>query len=383
MVLVIGDQVAHYSVLRDGWFLGRRIAPFDPPLFCALQIESQKRYLEHVETGRPRESEFHFDAQLGWAPIPEETSGLANFDWSGSRVGPDALSPEKPADMHRIVMVGCSFTLGDEVEDEETWPHRLDLARRDVETANLAMGAYGLDQALLRLRRDGLRLEPDEVWLGWLPAASLRVVTLYRPAQRHWSGPTLFKPRFNVDPGGNLDQVPNPARSIAHTARLLSRQNEFYDATIRHDMWVQRVERAYRADGSSMLHQSALARLILTVREGGHRDAAEWILDERSEAHQLVRRLIEETSTTAIDADARFRLLILPSRDDLRDRAKRGSAYWSGLATELTAAGIEVIDLSDALVAAGALDSDDYWMPGGHYSPRANQVVADVLEARL
>src|SRR5690606_35535786 len=105
-----------------------------------------------------------------------------------------------------------------------------DRARDELEVANLAMGAYGLDQALLRLRRDGLHLAPDEIWLGWLPAASLRVGTLYRPAQRHWSGPTFFKPRFRLREGNALELVANPAQSIAHTARLIANQNEFHAA---------------------------------------------------------------------------------------------------------------------------------------------------------
>ncbi|MCB9904773.1 MAG: hypothetical protein H6831_10235 [Planctomycetes bacterium] len=382
-VLAACDQVVHYSVLSDGWLMGRRIAPFEPPLFCEAQQKAQEHYLLHATTGRPRQEEFRFDAQLGWAPIPGVPSGPMHFDWAGCRMGPAELAREKRAGVRRLMTIGCSFTLGEEVADDEAWPHRLDAAHDDVEVANLAMGAYGLDQALLRLRRDGLQLAPDEIWLGWLPAASLRVVTLYRPAQRHWSGPTLFKPRFRLNDDGSLLQVPNPATSIAHTAKLISRQDEFYAATWKHDMWVSRAERAYRAFGSSLLHRSALTRLYLTAMERGGRDASDWVLDEGSEVHQLVRALVLETAREARGIDARFKLLVLPGRDDLADRIERGAPYWAAVCADFEEAGIEVVDLSDALLAAGALESDEYWMGGGHYSALGNRVVAQTLEAEL
>jgi hypothetical protein len=383
VVLVGIDQFVHYSVLSDGWLMGRRIAPFDPPLFCEAQLKAQEQYRLHAETGRPREFEFRFDAQLGWAPIPGMPSGTTHFDWAGCRMGPTELAHEKTPGVKRLMTIGCSFTLGEEVADEEAWPHRLDLAHEDLEIANLAMGAYGLDQALLRLRRDGLQLEPDEVWLGWLPAASLRVGTLYRPAQRHWSGPTFFKPRFRLEEGKGLLQMGNPARSIAHTARLISRQDEFYAAVAKHDMWVSRAERAYRAFGSSLLHRSALSRLYLTAMERGDRNAADWILDDTSEIHALVRELILETARDAHAIDARFKLLILPGRDDLADYAERGETYWSGLTADLEQQGIEVVDLSDTLLESGALEEDHYWKPGGHYSALGNFLVAEALGTQL
>lgn len=382
-VLLVVDQVVHYSVLSDGWLMGRRIAPFDPPLFCEAHLKAQEQYQLHATTGRPRQAEFRFDAQLGWAPVPGEASGPVHYDWAGSRSGPNELEREKRDDLRRLMTIGCSFTLGEEVADDEAWPHRLDAAHDELEVANLAMGAYGLDQALLRLRRDGLQLAPDEIWLGWLPAASLRVGTLYRPAQRHWSGPTLFKPRFRLDDDGSLVQLPNPATSIAHTAKLLSHQAEFYAAVAKHDMWVNRAERAYRAFGSSLLHRSALTRLYLTAMERGDRDAAAWVLDESSEIHLLIRALVLETAREAEAVDARFKLLVLPGRDDLADRVERGAPYWSGLCEDFDEAGIEVVDLTDALLAAGALESDAYWMAGGHYSALGNRIVAQALEARL
>ena len=383
LVLVVVDQVVHYTVLSDGWLLGRRIAPFDPPLFCEAQYQARERFERHARTGRPRELDFEFDAALGWAPIPGRPAGQRTHDWSGSRTGPEELPRERREGVRRLVTIGCSFTMGEEVDDESTWPYLLDASADDWEVANLAMGAYGLDQALLRYRRDGRPLKADALWLGWLPAASLRVGTTFRPAERHWSGTALFKPRFRFDEDGELQQVPNPARSVAHTARLLTRQHEFYDATVRTDLWVGRAERAYRTFGTSLFHRSALARMYLSVVERADREPKEWILDEESEIHRLVRALIERTSLEAAQDNLAFRLVVLPGRADLRDCRETGTAYWTGVTDALRAQGIEVVDLTRALLDANAVDDDAYWMPGGHYSPKGNALVADELEAYL
>ena len=42
-VLALADQLVLFLLLDDGWFLGRRIAPFDPPLFTKNQMSSLER----------------------------------------------------------------------------------------------------------------------------------------------------------------------------------------------------------------------------------------------------------------------------------------------------------------------------------------------------
>ncbi|MCW8137949.1 MAG: hypothetical protein KIT58_03500 [Planctomycetota bacterium] len=65
----------------------------------------------------------------------------------------------RPPGARRIVALGDSFTWGQSVEEEETFPARLEA--RGVEVPDLGVIGYGPGQMLLRLRRDGLPLEPD------------------------------------------------------------------------------------------------------------------------------------------------------------------------------------------------------------------------------
>src|SRR5690606_27800481 len=142
------------------------------------------------------EASFRFDPELGWTAPRGSRHGDDVYDTNGARVGRAPIAHERTPGMRRIVAIGCSFTEGAEVAAHESWPARLELADPSLEVANLGVGAYGLDQALLRGRRDGRALAADAVWLGWLPSASPRLVTLYRPAQRHWGQLVAFKPRF-------------------------------------------------------------------------------------------------------------------------------------------------------------------------------------------
>ncbi len=94
------------------------------------------------------------DPLLGWAPRP----GFRGQDnaW-GTRVTIDARGLRAhaavvPDEGARLLALGDSFTFGDEVDDDDTWPARLErrLGRR---VWNAGVFGYGLDQMVLRAER--------------------------------------------------------------------------------------------------------------------------------------------------------------------------------------------------------------------------------------
>lgn len=377
------DQIVQHTAMADGELMGRRIAPFDPPLFHTGQRESFAKLDSYVRTGTPTEESFHLDAELGWCPTPGLRIGDKNWDWAACRVSSAPLERERRPGLKRIVTVGCSFTLGEEVQDDETWPYLLDQEHDDIEFANLAMSAYGIDQALMRYKRDGRALEGDEVWLGLLPAATLRVVSLYRPAQRHWTSSVVFKPRYVLGADGALQLIPCPAQDARSLHGLVADQEAFFAATSRHDAWVSRTPLAYAPAGSSVLHRFASGRLALTLLDSRMRSLDDWMPDRQGEVHQLVLAICEEFAREVEASGARFRVIVLPGRPDLQSLAEDGSGAWSALTDDLRAAGIEVLDCSQDCLAAGSLTDDTFWAPGGHYSPRGNRVIAQRLNALL
>jgi hypothetical protein len=359
-IVLAADQLVQWTVLRDGVLLGRRIAPFDPPLFSSEQREKLATLLKYYRAGVKTDSLFDFDTELGWCAHPAPRSEL-------------------PAGVRRIVAVGDSFTLGMEVRPEESWVALVDDARADLGISNLAVGGYGLDQTLLRLERDGFALHPDEVWLGWVPSTALRNVSIYVPADRHWAPSPAFKPRFVLDEAGALVLVPNPATDPERLAELLGSQSAFLAHAGRYDHFVQRSPKAWAPLGSSIWHRSALARLWLTISERGGRDGEPELADPGSEVARLCRALLRRAAEDCKKHDVRLCLVLLPDLTGLQDRARRGAAVWEPLLGELRAQGVGVIDCTDALQIALEREHGRLWAPGGHYNAAGNRSVAAEL----
>lgn len=377
LVLIAVDQLCLRTLLREDTFLGRPVAPFDPPLFSPPQEESLARIDAFVETGERTAESFSFDPELGWCPPANGGSGEYTYDWAGARIASGPLAETKAG--RRIVTVGCSMTHGEESPAEETWAARVDAALADTDVANLGVAAYGLDQALMRLRRDGFPLEPDEVWMGLLPEAAFRVTTLYRPVLRHWSLGVAFKPRFTVR-DGELVEIPCPVGSLAEVSRLLHDQTAFLDAMGDGDPWIERARAAYLPRGSHWAHHSFVGRLALTALEGSGRDLPAALADPESEVRRLITAIARSAAEETAARGARFRFLVLPGRRDLEDVRANGRGYWAELTGELERLGVEVVDLTPVLVDESL---DGLFQPHGHYTPAANERVAQEMVRRL
>ncbi|MDP6540812.1 MAG: hypothetical protein QF903_10540 [Planctomycetota bacterium] len=379
-LLVAVDQGLLHTLAADDRLGDERLAPFDPPLFSDWQREQLGRYRAQqaaIEAGSVRPHQTMLDPELGWVPDPHRTHPDYRYDWSGARVGVAPLARERREGVRRVVAVGCSFTHGDEVSGGQTWAARVDEARKDLEVANLGCGGYGLDQALLRLRRDGLPLGPDEVWFGWLPAATGRVTTVFPPLLHHQARTILFKPRFHLDGAGRLVAVPNPAPSLAANLAALSSQEAFLAAVGEDDLRLARTPAAYAPRGSHWLHRSFVGRVLLTRRAQSRRASSDWLADPQSEVYRLYRALVLAMAEEARAAGARFRLWVLPAvSHPHRSRLETGGLYWSHLANDLAAAGVETHDVTAVLEAAGGHANPSLWRPAGHYSAEGNALVA-------
>lgn len=92
----------------------------------------------------------------------------------------------------RILILGDSFTFGDEVSDDETYSHYLQEILPYTEVINLGVHGYGHDQMLILLKEEGVKYEPDIVILGFLPMDMPRNLLKFRD---------FAKPRFVLKRG--------------------------------------------------------------------------------------------------------------------------------------------------------------------------------------
>lgn len=153
-----------------------------------------------------KDTHFIHDSLLGHVPNPGHSgSGFGNsfhtIDADGLRFG-----GEVPVSSDRAILaVGNSFTYGDEVRDDETWPAQLQrLTGRRV--LNGGVTGYGLDQTVLRTEQLAARYNPSIIVLAFI-ADDVRRTEM----RRMWS---RDKPWFAIENDRLvLKGVPVPERS--------------------------------------------------------------------------------------------------------------------------------------------------------------------------
>jgi hypothetical protein len=198
---------------------GARLALGNETLFRRLVLQDEASWRlrwirRRAVTGSMQFSFDQWSPTLGWKPRPNVHDAqafggkLLTTNARGLR-GSRNYAYEKPEGVFRIVVLGDSFTFGEEVGDDDAYPHQLEARLPGVEVINLGVHGYGHDQMLLYLKEEGLRYHPDLVLLGFISDDMVRNVLAFRD---------YAKPRFELD-GGRLvlrqASVPPPEAMLA------------------------------------------------------------------------------------------------------------------------------------------------------------------------
>jgi hypothetical protein len=161
----------------------------------------------------------------GWALRPG-ISNMSVFDGKmlnsnsqGIR-GRDEYSYEKPPGTLRVLVLGDSFTFGEEVSDHETFPFYLQKMMPDSEVLNFGIHGYGHDQMLIYLQEEGSKYHPDIVVLGFVYGDMKRNLLKFRD---------YAKPKFVLVPDGlKLTNVPVPSPESVLEKEVY--RSKFHDA---------------------------------------------------------------------------------------------------------------------------------------------------------
>lgn len=122
---------------------------------------------------------FEADPILGWRPKPGEYY-MPAYDWAGPPrlvIRPDrSRDTGAPADAPPgLVFIGCSFTFGWGVADDETFAAQLQRKHPEWRVMNLGVPAYSGYQSLLRLEQYlAAGLKPERVLYGYMQGHELR-----------------------------------------------------------------------------------------------------------------------------------------------------------------------------------------------------------------
>jgi hypothetical protein len=230
------------------------------------------------------------------------------------------LPYEKPAGVTRVLVLGDSSVASFEVPPEAVFTRLAEDALRErgyaVEFVNAGVRGWGTDQALLFLKEEGLRYEPDLVLYKWTANDAQDNGTVHRPFRR------FGKPWFSLGDDGRLALrgVPVPSYPYAANTRV-GDDGEAAELPVdwrsRATLWVRDVAICHSAFGTALL------RIALSVPSSGRslteasayddtRDVSAR-LDTGSALFRTTVELVREMRRTAEGAGARF-AMIGPSR---------------------------------------------------------------------
>ncbi len=308
----------------------------------------------------PEEVSTEYDSEIGWVAKKSFSSpalygpgaGL-NTNSRGFR-GMMPVSDAVPNGKLRLVCSGDSFTLGWGVADSETWCAQL--ANDQMDVVNMGQGGYGIDQAYLWYRREGLTLDHDIHILAFVTHDFSRM------AMDRFLG--YAKPRLVVDADSlRLVGVPVPRRDRARFARRFARA-------------AQELRTAQLVAG--------LTRRLGT-NEGGDPPP------ESSGTRDVFARLVGELHRINNAKQSRLVLVYLPAIDDFTNDA---ALAWRNETRRITdSLGLTFIDLIPELRKREKLavqsmyfsERDEMRFTGaaGHFNTAGNRWAAELIRARL
>ena len=359
-------------------------------------VIDKKGFLQFIDHG--------YDAELGWVRKPntekDETGkhGRTQYhiDDRGSRSNPGHEALPKV-----ISCYGDSFVFCRQVNDNETFQWYLsEMTKTNV--LNFGVGNYGLDQALLRLKREYPSNRTKIVIMGVVPSTIVRILCVWK----HYNefGNVLgFKPRFLLR-NGQLELVSN----IINDKEKFERYREFVPEINRYDYFY---ETKFRKDMLSFPYSVAvlnnparnvpLLAMVARDRWFGRRKKdqpypppmsiimksnlklREQLFLRDSDAVALLERLGQEFAAYGKENNFVPVFLWMPQKDDLlriREKANYYEAFIDRIQKNML-----TIDLTGELINREDFDdlySDDNRY-GGHYSKQGNLLIAGIILARL
>jgi hypothetical protein len=281
-----------------------------------------------------------YDPTKGWVSKPN----LRDMQVFGDRVlntnsrglrGKREHNYEKPAGVTRILLLGDSFTCGDEVSDDETYAHYLQEMLPETEVINLGVHGYGHDQMLLMMEEEGVRYQPDIVILGFLPMDMDRNMLSFRD---------FAKPIYRLDDDLVLDNVPVPTP----------------DEVLKWDWLEPRSLEIF-----ALLHQMIRTKFGLIRRE----------MEQKTVA--LLARVVDIASSIG----ARPLLVYLPVYQEINTNP---GDVWGEAFLFRTCATIGSVDCFSARPHfTRKLEQGIKFRPHGHYDALGNRIVAEAIRDHL
>jgi len=306
------------------------------PLLAFVLLEGASSLVLFLHAIRPGAERIYteHDTLLGWvnqpnAYIPDLYGPGIYLRTNAQRFRSNhPVAAQAPAGRVRVICSGDSFTLGYGVDNDHTWCERLGALNRRLETVNMGQGGYGIDQAYLWFKRDGVSLDHDLHLFAFIKDDFHRmkggsfngygkpVLAIRNDALTTENVPVPYRPFYAPWLTRSAEAVRElRASDLIRRIRKRFRPIESTDSTVSDSLtWDIAAKVFTQLDSVNRSKQAALVLVFLpTQSDRGNTATAEW----RRRVQELSRRehialvdLVEDFEQ--LPADSTMRLFIAP-----------------------------------------------------------------------
>ena len=344
-----------------------------------------------------------FDPELGWVRKPntshDETGKFGKTNWTinqfCARTNPNFDNLESNTSCY-----GDSFTFSRQVNDDETWVHHLsEFTNSNV--LNFGVGNYGVDQALLRLKREFPKYPTKIVIMGVVPETICRIVSVWKHYYEY--GNTFgFKPRFIlknnslnlieniIDGKDKFEKYQNYLEDINrydffYKNKFLKEKISFpYCITILKNLrrnfgiinWVQKINQRKKNNFDCTDIEWNTMKIIMKIN-------LEWRvkLFQDNETCELLKQILVEYANYGKKQNFKPVFIFLPQKDDILFIKKNFNFYHNFVNELKKIENLFCIDITKDMINIKEIDrmfsdNNEY---GGHYSKDGNQKVAELI----
>ena len=326
-----------------------------------------------------------FHERFGWWPNLKLSNDVSKVNELGLRAA-RSYATDPPDGVLRVAAFGDSFVWGHEVRMEDAWPVLVEGDDPMLEVLNFGVTGYGPDQAYLRFTEEAAAVHPHVVIWAVSPWMVRRLVNVFRPFLTK-GREFAVKPRYHLDANGGLVLVPQPVATLDDVRPFVDQpeliedfggHDHFYSAWVfenpLHDYFASL--RLLTA-ASFQVHRRLISDDRILVGPTDHA-----VFNVESEAFQIFERLMTRFVAETKAMGAEPVVLIIPDRFSLERLRKGVDAAESVLLESCAEAAPHCWELAKAFTD-DAVPLDDWFMPGGHYSPAGNEAVAAWIGPQL
>lgn len=357
--LIVQEKNGQHFILGKKW---RYVLPFD---YKSSELSKSKSEAYRV-----------YDSLLGWS-IGKSASEYIYFSNSH---GYRCSKKEHESDFiekrkYSYCAIGNSFTHGDAVAYEDTWVGLLS-KQMNTDIANLGVGGYGIDQAVLRLMHSSI--ETDTVLFG-LISGDLERATF--PIYNFYVGGIKSKPMFKFnDKGYVLWNVPclKPETILNERVTKGSKSADIFSLVPggQAQLWLEH----------SWLKLSMAVRVVYsTFHKLNYQSKAPIYLSPESESYQYCLRIFEVFRSYCQKQRIYPIIVLIDEGNSIGQRIKAKSqiSTWHSLKSDLENMDFQVLEFQDEALSLNNQGKLIHQEEKVHLSPSGNKLYADLIHQEL